>query len=410
MSGRAAYVPPSGESWRDPFAMYAALREHDPVHHVVPEEAPGDDYWVLTRHADVFAAARDHETFSSADGLTTQYGELDKIGMRDNPPLVMQDPPQHTDFRRLVARGFTPKQVNAVEPEVREFVVERLEGLRAAGGGDIVTTLFKPLPSMVVAHYLGVPAEDRDRFDGWTDSIVAATATGDTLDAAAAVGDLMGYFGGLIERRRAEAAAGQAGDDTISHLVDAGVGADGDISGLLSILGFAFTMVTGGNDTTTGMLGGAVQLLTQRPDQRALLLEDPSRISDAVEELLRLTSPVQGLARTTTRDVTVDVDGRGVTIPAGRKVLLVYGSANRDPRAYGPDAEEFDVLRAPRQIMTFSHGSHHCLGAAAARMQARVALEELLSRYPDFTVDVDAVEYAPGNYVRRPTRVPFSVS
>ncbi len=259
---------------------------------------------------------------------------------------------------------------------------------------------------MVVAHYLGVPAEDRDRFDGWTDSIVAATATGDTLDAAAAVGDLMGYFGALIERRRAEAATGQAGDDTISHLVSAGVGADGDISGLLSILGFAFTMVTGGNDTTTGMLGGAAQLLTQRLDQRALLLEDPSRIPDAVEELLRLTSPVQGLARTTTHEVTIE----GVTIPAGRKVLLVYGSANRDSRVYGPDAEEFDVLRAPRQILTFSHGAHHCLGAAAARMQARVALEELLRRYPDFTVDIDSVEYAPGNYVRRPTHVPFTVS
>ena len=114
---------------------------------------------------------------------------------------------------------------------------------------------------------------------------------------------------------------------------------------------------------------------------------------------------MQGLARTTTREVTIE----GVTIPAGRKVLLVYGSANRDSRVYGPDAEEFDVLRAPRQILTFSHGAHHCLGAAAARMQARVALEELLRRYPDFTVDIDAVEYAPGNYVRRPTHVPFAV-
>ncbi len=405
LSPKASYIPPSGETWRNPFGMYSALRDHDPVHHVVPTGSPDNDYWVLTRHADVYAAARDHESFSSAEGLTTQYGELDKIGMRDNPPMVMQDPPQHTEFRRLVARGFTPRQVNSVEPAVREFVIERLEGLRSAGSGDIVTALFKPLPSMVVAHYLGVPAEDRDRLDGWTDSIVAATATGDTLDAAAAVGDLMGYFGGLIERRRAEVAAGKAGDDTISHLVSAGVGADGDISGLLSILGFAFTMVTGGNDTTTGMLGGAVQLLTQRLDQRALLLENPSRIPDAVEELLRLTSPVQGLARTTTRDVTIE----GVTIPAGRKVLLVYGSANRDSRVYGPDAEEFDVLRAPRQILTFSHGAHHCLGAAAARMQARVALEELLLRYPDFTVDIDAVEYAPGNYVRRPTHVPFAV-
>ncbi|MFE3289564.1 cytochrome P450 [Rhodococcus sp. NPDC059234] len=406
MSGPAAYVPRSGETWRDPWGMYADLRDHDPVHHVVPAGDPAADYWVLTRHADVFAAARDHETFSSADGLTTTYGELEKIGLADNPPLVMLDPPKHTDFRKLVARGFTPRQVEAVEPAVREFVVERIEGLRSAGGGDIVTELFKPLPSMVVAHYLGVPEEDRGQFDGWTEAIVAANANGDPLEAANAVGELMGYFGGLIERRRAEAASGDAGDDTISHLVAAGIGADGDISGILSILGFAFTMVTGGNDTTTGMLGGSSALLTERPDQRALLLEDPARIPDAVDELLRLTSPVQGLARTTTRDVAIE----GVTVPAGRKVLLAYGSANRDPRAYGPNSEELDVLRAPRQIMTFSHGSHHCLGAAAARMQARVALEELLARCPDFTVDVDGIEYAGGNYVRRPTHVPFSVT
>lgn len=403
MSGEATFVPRSAESWRDPWGMYAALRDQDPVHHVVPEASPADDYWVLTRHADVFAAARDHETFSSADGLTTSYGELEKIGLKDNPPLVMLDPPVHTDFRKLVARGFTPRQVEAVEPAVREFVIERIEALRSAGGGDIVTELFKPLPSMVVAHYLGVPEEDRGQFDGWTEAIVAANANGDPLEAATAVGDLMGYFGGLIERRKADVAAGREADDTISHLVAAGIAADGDFAGVLSILGFAFTMVTGGNDTTTGMLGGSSALLTQRRDQRALLLEDPSRIADAVDELLRLTSPVQGLARTTTRDVTIE----GVTIPAGRKTLLVYGSANRDPRAYGADAEELDVLRKPRQIMTFSHGSHHCLGAAAARMQARVALEELLARCPDFEVEVDGIEYAAGNYVRRPAHVPF---
>ncbi|WP_277751667.1 cytochrome P450 [Prescottella subtropica] len=403
MSDNVAYVPRSGESWRDPWPMYAALREHDPVHHVVPESAPQDDFWVLTRHADVYGAARDAATFSSAEGLTMSYGELDKIGLRDNPPLVMLDPPAHTQFRRLVARGFTPRQVEAIEPEVRRFVVDRIEGLRSTGGGDIATELFKPLPSMVVAHYLGVPAEDRGQFDGWTDAIVAANATGDPLAAQHAVVELMTYFGGLIERRRTEAASGSAGDDTISHLVAAGVGADGDVSGLLSILGFAFTMVTGGNDTTTGMLGGTVQLLTQRRDQRQLLLDDPTLIPGAIEELLRLTSPVQGLARTTTRDVDID----GVTIPAGRKTLLVYGSANRDPLVFGDDAEELDVLRDPRLIMTFSSGNHHCLGAAAARMQARVALEELLARCPDFDVDIDGVEYASGNYVRRPTHVPF---
>ena len=386
----AVFVPRSGETWRDPFGMYAALREHDPVHHV----ADGD-YWVLTRHPDVLDAVRDHETFSSAQGLTTEYGELERIGLADNPPMVMTDPPVHTEFRRLVSRGFTPRQVESVEPTVRAFVVERLDRLLAAGGGDIVADLFKPLPSMVVAHYLGVPEQDRARFDAWTDAIVAANATATYDGVADAVGELMGYFTELIERRRHE-----PGDDTVSHLVAAGV--TGDDAGLLSVLAFTFTMVTGGNDTSTGLLGGAVQLLSERPDQRAPARAD---VAASVEELLRLTSPVQGLARTTTCDVIVD----DTPIPAGHKVLLCYGAANRDRDVYGPDADELDVTREPRMILTFAHGAHHCLGAAAARMMGRVALEELLHRIPDFRVDLDAVTWAEGSYVRRPTAVPLEV-
>ncbi len=402
-SAAAAFRLATAQTWATPWPMYRALRDHDPVHHVVPDRAGSgrsDDYWVLSRHADVWNAARDHETFSSAQGLTVNYGELEKIGLQDNPPMVMQDPPVHTEFRKLVSRGFTPRQVEAVEPAVRRFVIERIERLRAAGGGDIVTGLFKPLPSMVVAHYLGVPEEDRDRFDGWTEAIVAANTTGSVASVGAAVGSMMGYFAELIERRRRD-----PGDDTVSHLVAAGIGADGDVAGTLAVLAFTFTMVTGGNDTTTGMLGGSVQLLHQRPDQRRLLAGQPDLIGDAVDELLRLTSPVQGLARTTTRDVEL----HGRTIPAGRKVLLLYGSANRDERQYGADAGELDVTRRPRNILTFSHGAHHCLGAAAARMQARVALTELLARCPDFEVDESGIVWADGGYVRRPLSVPFRV-
>jgi cytochrome P450 len=306
----------------------------------------------------------------------------------------MQDPPTHTEFRKLVARGFTPKQVEAVEPAVRAFVVERIERLRADGGGDIVRDLFKPLPSMVVAHYLGVPEQDRAQFDGWTEAIVAAnTSSGGVIGAGDAIGAMMGYFAELIERRRRDPA-----DDTISHLVAAGVDP-------LPVLAFTFTMVTGGNDTTTGMLGGTAQLLHQRPDQRRLLAESPELIAAAVDEFLRLTSPVQGLARTTTRDVTIG----DTTIPAGRKALLLYGSANRDEREFGPDAGELDVTRRPRNILTFSHGAHFCLGAAAARMQSRVALTELLTRCPEFTVDETGIVWAGGSYVRRPLSVPVTL-
>ena len=396
----------TADTWANPWPMYQALRDKDPVHHVVPEDRPDHDYWVLSRHADIWNAARDHETFSSAQGLTVNYGELEMIGLADNPPFVMQDPPTHTEFRKLVSRGFTPRQVEAVEPAVKQFVIERIERLRAAGGGDIVAELFKPLPSMVVAHYLGVPEEDRQQFDGWTEAIVAAqTQDGGFAGAVESVGEavasMMAYFTQLIERRRREPQ-----DDTVSHLVAAGVGADGDMAGMLSILAFTFTMVTGGNDTTTGMLGGAVQLFHQRPDQRRLLINNPDLMTDAVDELLRLTSPVQGLARTATRDVRIGT----TTIPAGRKVLLLYGSANRDEREYGSDAGELEVRRRPRNIMTFSHGAHFCLGAAAARMQSRIALTELLARCPEFEVDLSGVVWAGGSYVRRPLSVPFTVS
>jgi cytochrome P450 family 130 len=402
----ATFKLANADTWAEPWPMYNALRDHDPVHRVVPEDNPEHDYYVLCRHADIWAAARDHETFSSAQGLTVSYGELELIGLQDNPPMVMQDPPVHTEFRKLVSRGFTPRQVEAVEPKVREFVVERIERLRANGGGDIVAELFKPLPSMVVAHYLGVPEEDRNQFDGWTEAIVAANTTDGCIAGALttlgdALGEMTAYFTALIERRRRE-----PGDDTVSHLVAADVGADGDIAGTLSILAFTFTMVTGGNDTTTGMLGGSMQLLHRRPDQRRLLAENPDLIPDSVDEFLRLTSPVQGLARTATRDVTIG----DTTIPEGRRILLLYGSANRDERQYGPDAGELDVTRRPRNILTFSHGAHHCLGAAAARMQSRVALTELLAHCPDFEVDESGIVWAGGSYVRRPLSVPFRVT
>lgn len=385
--------------------MYAALREHDPVHHVVPADRPHEDYYVLSRHADVQAAALDHETYSSADGLTVIYGDMETLGLRSNPPLVMQDPPDHTQMRKLVSRGFTPRQVSSIEPTVRRFVIERLEHLRSQGGGDIVAELFKPLPSMVVAHYLGVPEQDRGQFDKWTEAIIGAGAENISTraerlgGAADNITEMSTYFTGLIERRRTD-----PGDDVVSHLVASGMGVKGDVSGMLSILALTFNLVTGGNDTTTGMLGGAVQLLEQHPFERQRLTDNPELISVAIEELLRVTSPVQGLGRTVTRDVTVEQ----TTIPAGRKVLLLYGSANRDERQYGPSAEEFDITRNPRSILTFSRGAHHCLGAAAVRMQSQIVLEELLSRMPRFEIDLNGVRWAPGGYVRRPTCVPLT--
>jgi cytochrome P450 len=391
---RPVFEPRGGESWRDPFTMYRALRDHDPVHHVEPG-GEGDDYWVLSRFHHVFAAAVDAASFSSAQGLTFNYGEMEKLGVE--APIVMMDPPEHTALRKLAIKRFTPLQVRALEPMIREFVVERVERLRQMGEGDVVAELLKPLPSLVVAHFLGVPREDRALFDRWTNAIVAANAEGDLLSATEAVGEMFGYFNRLIEERRRNPQ-----DDMISALVHGRLRGGEEVS-LAKILGMGFTMVTGGNDTTTGLLGGSLELLTRHPEQRALLLADPSRLVSAIEEFLRLTSPVQGLARTVTRDVKIE----GRTIPQGRKVMLLYASANRDQREFGPDAEVCDVTRRVRRHVSFSYGPHHCIGAAAARLQARIALEELLARCPEFTVDAEAGRYAPGSFVRRFAALPF---
>jgi cytochrome P450 len=391
--------------------MYRALRDHDPVHHVVPEDRPGGnssaDYYVLSRHADIWSAACDDETFSPSPALLVNDGELKPTGLQGNSSMWMKDPRvYHTEFRKLASRGFTPRQMEAVEPKVRAFVIERIERLRANGGGDIVTDLFRPLPSMVVAHYLGVPEADRTQFYGWTEAIIAANITeGGFADGVQTVvgafTTLMAYFTELIKLRRLVPE-----DDAISQLVTAGVGGDGDITGMLAVLAFVFTAVVSGIDTTTGMLGGSVQLLHQRPDQRKLLVENPEHIPASLDEFLRLTSPVQAKGRVVTRDVTIG----DTTIPEGRVVLFLYGSANRDERQYGPDAGELDVQRQPRNILTFSHGAHSCLGVSAVRMQSRVALTELLARCPDFEVDESGIVWAGGSYVRRPLSVPFRVS
>jgi cytochrome P450 len=390
----AVFVPRSAETWRDPFTMYAALRDHDPVHEVESEEG---DYWVLSRFDDIMAAAIDAATFSSAQGLTFTYGEMEKLGVE--APIVMMDPPDHTKLRKLATKRFTPRQVKDVEPLIREFVIERVERLREMGDGDVVEHLFKPLPSLAVAHSLGVPQEDRDKFDGWSDAIVTSNATGDILAASDAVGELFMYFNALIEKRRKDPQ-----DDMVSTLVHAEL--DGEPVPLAKLLGMAFTMVTGGNDTTTGLLGGAADMLSRNPDQRAILLDDPARLKDALEEFLRLAAPVQGLARMTTRDVEI----AGKTIPADTKVMLLYGSGNRDEREFGSDAAECRVTRKIRRHLTFSYGPHHCIGAAVARLQARIALEELLARCPDFAVYPEQGRYAPGHFVRRYESLPFSAT
>jgi cytochrome P450 len=378
------YDPFDPVTQADPYPVYRRLRDEDPVHHVAAH-----DFWVLSRFEDVFAAAGDTATFSSAQGLTFGEDEIARLGLA--PTLVMMDRPGHTTYRRLISRGFTPRAVAGLEPAVRAFARARAEALARQGEADLIELLAGPLPTLVVATYLGVDEEDRARFDHWSSAIVSANASGQGVTSAVeAVSGLYEYFTGLVERRRASPA-----DDMLSDLVAATV--DGVPLDLAEILGYCFVMIAGGNDTVTGLLGGAAELLSAHPEVRDRLADHPELLPGAVEELLRLTSPVQGLCRTTTRPVTL----HGTTIAAGRKVHLLYGSANRDPREFGPTADTLDIGRGARRMLTFSNGPHHCIGAAAARLQGRVALEELLRACPRFTVDEAGRRLAPGPFVRR---------
>jgi cytochrome P450 family 130 len=378
--------------WRDPYPTYARLRDDDPVHRV---EAGPNTFWVLSRFSDVFAVANDTATFSSAQGLTYEEDEITKLGLA--PTLVMMDRPRHTVFRRLVNAMFTPRAVTGLEDAVRAFVAERVGQIRQDGEVDFVELIAGPVPGFVVACYLGVPEGDRANFGRWSSAIVQANAAGSVLhDAADAVGDLYEYFTGLADRRRRE-----PGTDMVSLLVRSEI--EGRAVTTEEVLGFCFVMVAGGNDTASGLLGGSALLLSEHPDQRRLLLEDPSRIPVAVDELLRMTSPVQGLSRAATIPVTLG----GVDIPAGAKVHLLYGSANRDPREFGPDADRLDVLRRIPRMMAFGSGPHHCLGAAAARLQGKVVLEELLGQVPAFEANTLGARLSPGPFTRRYESLPL---
>lgn len=377
------YEPFDRHRWRDPYGLYRRLRDDDPVH-----RSP-NGFWVLSRFADVFAAARDTDVFSSARGLT--FGnEREALGLK--PTIVMMDPPDHTALRRLATRRFTPRSVTTVEPAVRAYVGRLVDELRDTEESDFVQALAAPVPAWVVAHYLGVPEADRHRFAGWTAAIVQGAAGG-YGPVAGALAELYGYFSELVERRRTE-----PGDDLISALVGAG-----DALGVDDILGYAFVLVAGGNDTTAGLLAGTAALLTDHPDQRRALIGDPGRVPAAVEELLRVISPVQGLCRVATRPVDV----RGVRIEAGDRVLLCYGAANRDPREFGDDAEQLRVDRRVDRHLAFSSGAHFCLGASAARLMGRVVIEELLDRCPRFVADGAAGTFADGHFTRRYETLPF---
>lgn len=378
----------------DPYPLYERLREEAPLYH----HAKGD-FWVLSRFDDVFRATRDFTSFSSARGLTFIRDEMKLLGLA--PTFIMMDPPQHTALRKLISKGFTPDRVSAMEPRIREFVRGRVTQLaaRCAAGEvpNVVDEYTSPLPTFVLAELLGVPAEDRPRFDPWSRAITSASMEPDDMGAAVnAVAQLFGYFIQLLERRRVD-----PGDDMLSALRAAEV--DGQKLSNWDLLGFCFVFIAGGNDTTNHMLANALVRLQEHPEQRAWLLANPDRIGAAVEEFLRFDAPVQGLSRT----LTGALELYGQRLPEGAKVHLLYASANRDPRQYGDRAGELDVTRDVQRHMSFTQGPHFCIGAHLARMMGRIGLEELLLRFPDYQLDLTGAVRTRSAFVRGYDVLPF---
>lgn len=356
----------------DPYPTYAALRAQAPVVQVAPGQGH-NGYFALTRFDDIWVAVRDPETFSSASGLTFFPDEIGQLGLP--PTMVMLDPPRHTRLRGLIGRGFTPKRVAGLEDSIREYARSLLDGIN-----DLHRDFATSIPTFVVAKLLDVPEPDWPLFDPWVSALTRVQNAGfdpGALGADTAVTEMFGYFDALIKQRRTN-----PGDDLISALIAAEL--DGERLTDWDIMGFCFVMVAGGNDTTGALISQAICLLQDNPSQRAELLGDLSLLQTAVPEFLRLESSVQTLARTTTRDVEV----RGTLIPEGEKVMMLYGCANRDEAEFGPTAASLDIRREVQRMLAFSSGPHFCIGSHLAKLQARVALEELLTRHPAVRADV----------------------
>lgn len=394
----AIYDPFNPELMLDPYPYYERLREEHPIYY--NERL---DCYVLSRYDDIYRALRKPQIFSSAQGLTPEKDEIATLGLP--PTFIMMDPPDHTRLRRLITKAFTPDTVKELEPKIRTFVVERVEAMKAkaADGAavDLIPEIASPLPTMVVADILGVPPEDREKFDPWSDAITSASSdfTLEVDKAIEGVQGLVSYFGAMCQARRANPT-----DDMITKLTQAEI--DGDTLTDWDILGFCFVMIAGGNDTTSNFIGNSTEQLDKYPDQRREMIENPASIPNATEELLRIESVVQGLSRTTTEEV----EYYGTTIPTGSKIHNLYASGNRDPRHWGDNADALDIHRDIDKHLSFTQGPHFCIGAHVARLMIRIYFEEMGARIGEgYEVDWDNAERRKSGFTRGYTKLPIRI-
>ena len=381
------YDPYAYEIHEDPYPTYKRLRDEAPVYYDTRR-----DFYALSRFHDVWNAIQDWQAFSSAEGVSLERGS----GARP-PMIIAMDPPRQQKLRRLVSKAFTPRRVAALEPTILALTRKHLEPLLARGACDFIQDFAAKLPMDAISTMMGVAESDQDLLREWADTLLHREAGKAAVPQAGleASQKLVGYFVEDLARRRR-----RPGDDLVSALLDAEV--DGERLSDAEIVGFCFLLVIAGNETTTKMLGNAVVLLARHPDQRAWLVANPAGVAGAVEEVVRYDNSTQMLARVLTRDVTL----YGSTMRAGKKVLLLIGSANRDERAFErPD--EFDVRRHESVHLAFGHGIHVCLGASLARLEGRVALEHVLPRMPDYEVDTAGLVRVHSANVRGYSHVPL---
>jgi cytochrome P450 len=391
--GPVRWDPYDAEIRADPYPVYRRLRDEAPLH---LDEKHG--FYALSRFEDVERCLLDPATYSSARGAVI---ELIQANVKISPGgLVFEDPPVHTHRRKLLARVFTPRRMEELEPRVRQICQRRLEPLVDARRFDFVADVAVQIPLYVIGLLLGIPEEDfgalRDRTDG---RVRTDPGQGMRYSDESFVGD---YFRDYVEWR-----AAHPSDDLMSELLAAEFEDEtGAIRKLTrsEVLTFTSVLATAGAETTVRMLGWAGKLLADHPDQRRRLVGNPPLIPQAIEEILRFESPAPYTARYTTRDV----EHHGEAVPAGSIVALLLGSANRDERRY-PEPDRFDVGRRTSQQLAFGWGIHVCLGAALARLEGRVALEEILARFPEWEVDMAGARLASTSIVRGWESLPVSI-